>query len=120
MRKNVITFKDVCWDYEASGFVNYKDPTREQVEGVSLQSYQKKISDKNGVMFFVNVHLYDMSILTKGRVGLKMELNVQFYTQDNRNGDYINITRLVDSPSDAINKAEEMWKLLKCGYYEKS
>lgn len=113
------TFEDTCFDYEASGFQKYTDQFRKDIPGVKQACYQKKIKDTEGVMFFINVHVFDLSNITNGNVGTRQELNVQFHTQDNMMGEHINVNRMVNSPSDAIDKTEEMWQMLKCGYYEK-
>ena len=108
------TFEKACESFMEAGFKEYTDYSRAH----KLVSYQKKITDECGTLFFVNVHIYDLSKLTGGKISVTMELDVQFIIRSTFGDEYVNVTRTVSGPYDAIEKTQAMWEQLGADYYE--
>lgn len=120
-----VTFEGACESFVEAGFKEYTDYSRAQeFPEAKLVSYQKRITDECGTLFFVNVHIYDLSMLSKlsgGKISVTMELDVQFTIRSTFGDEYVNITRTVNGPYDAIEKTQAMWEQLGADYYyEKS
>lgn len=101
----------------SAGYLRF-DPLRDDY--VYTDAYQKKVTDKYGTKYFVNVYIFDLPKVHKGAKRPYISLEVQFHTEDNMNGSAINISRYVETPEEAEQYTEEMWTALNCGYYERN
>jgi hypothetical protein len=104
--------------FESCGYKKFTDSFKEGPAYIT--SWQYRYCDSYGTRYFINVSVWDFnSSFPSAPIGVKLELDVQFHTEHNMEGDAINITRTVKSPKDAETKCAEIWKALNCGYYER-
>jgi hypothetical protein len=104
--------------FESCGYKAFTDTFKKGPGYVTTWQYRYR--DNDGTRYFINVSVWDFnSSFPAAPVGVKLELDVQFHTEHNMEGDAININRIVTSPRDAETKCAEMWKALNCGYYER-
>ncbi len=86
-----------------------------------VASYQKRVRKGADTAYFVNHHVYDYSSVAGHRgAGASVSSNTQFHTEDDMDGDAVNV-ELLDFHSFEKSEAffEKMWVTMGFGRYKK-
>jgi ribonuclease HI len=103
---------------ESRGYLKYIDYFRTEKSGY-LFSMQKRVKEGDDTLYFLNVDAWDTGTYTRGTVTrLALEAHAQFHTEDDMQGDAVNLSRPF-SNFDAIEAFfDRAWRVMEFGRYE--
>jgi len=109
---------------EARGYTQYVNrmsaDQNASLPGFYLGSVQRKITDRFGIRYFININMFDMDVLSLPRSGdpLSCSVEVQF-SRDNDDKEVVDVTIQHRSFDETEGFLHRMWASMNFGYYEK-
>lgn len=91
------------------------------VPGFYLGSVQRKMTDRFGIRYFININMYNIHALNLPQPGnpLSCSAEVQFH-RENEACDVVNVTISHNSFEETEDFLHRMWASMNFGYYEKT
>lgn len=88
--------------------------------GFYLGSVQRKITDRFGIRYFININMFNMDVLSLPRPGdpLSCSVEVQF-NRDNDGKEVVDVTIQHRNFDETEGFLHRMWASMNFGYYEK-
>jgi len=105
---------------EGRGYRRYLDPFHQKKPSY-LFSMQLRVKDDQDTLYFLSVDAWDMGRLSRVQISrLSLEANAQFHTEDDNQGNHVNIS----TPFRGFEETEvffgQMWSSMRFGRYERS